>query len=113
MPPGAKRGDGQAARRVDDAAPQATRPLLVGKAWPRGWTRQACLVCTRRLPRFAQLLQAEPHITTRYANRLLRPYNDPDLWAHLHATMPKKEARLPDELGRRSPHRKRLAGLES
>lgn len=102
----------------DDAALRATRRLLVGKDMAEKMDAgqvlpQACLVRTKRLPRFAQLFQAEPHITNRYANLLcFVRYHDPDLWARLHAAMPREEARMLDELWQRSPHRRRLARLQ-
>jgi Zn-dependent protease with chaperone function len=98
-----------------DAALQATRRLLVGKDLAAKMDvgqvlPQVRLVRARRLPRFAQLFQAEPHVTNRYANLLcFVRYHDPALWARLKATMQTHESRLLDELWERSPHRKRLA----
>jgi hypothetical protein len=102
-----------------DAALQATRRLLVGKDLAAKMDAgqvlpQVCLVRARRLPRFAELFQAEPHITNRYANLLcFVRYHDPALWGRLQTTMQPHESQLLDELWQRSPHRKRLARLGS
>jgi hypothetical protein len=100
-----------------DAALQATRRLMVGKelagAMDAGQVLpQVGLVRSRLLPRFAQLFQAEPHITNRYANLLcFVRYHDPEAWSRVREAMDPYESRLLDELWERSPHRRRLARL--
>jgi len=96
------------------AALEATRRLLVGRELaaelqPGQVLPQALLVQHRLLPRFVQLLSAEPHITNRYANLIcFGRYHDPAFWADLRAPMDAAQLAILDQMWQESPHRRRL-----
>lgn len=97
------------------AALEATRRLLVGREMAAQLRAgavlpQAQLVSRRVLPRLAQLLSSEPHVTNRYANLLcFGRYHDPELWRAMRASMDEREADYLDEIWQRSPYSQRLA----
>jgi hypothetical protein len=96
------------------ASLEATRRLLVGGEMASRLAAgavlpQAMLVKRRVLPRLAQLLSSEPHVTNRYANLLcFGRYHDPELWRELRASMDDREANYLDAIWQRSPYRRRL-----
>jgi Peptidase family M48 len=97
------------------AALEATRRLLVGKEMasqlrPGAVLPQAQLVSRRILPRLAQLLSSEPHVTNRYANLLcFGRHHDPELWRQMRASMDEREIDHLDAIWDRSPYRHRVA----
>jgi hypothetical protein len=99
-----------------DAALEATRRLLVGSQLaldlPAGNVLpQACLVQRNLLPRLVQLLDAEPHVTNRYANLIcFARYHDPMLWERVRTAMPAEHVDALDRLWERSPYRRRVTG---
>jgi hypothetical protein len=71
---------------------------------------QAQLVSRRVLPRLAQLLSVEPHVTNRYANLLcFGRYHDPELWREMLASMDEREADCLDAIWQRSPYSRLVA----
>lgn len=97
------------------ASLEATRRLLVGRDMASQLRAgaalpQAQLVNRRVLPRLAQLLSSEPHITNRYANLLcFGRYHDPELWRQMRASMDEREAACLDAIWRRSPYSRLVA----
>jgi hypothetical protein len=93
---------------------EATRRLLVGgemaaRLTPGAVLPQALLVKQRLLPRWAQLLSAEPHVTNRYANLLcFGRYHNPSLWNRLRESMSASEAYELDLIWARSPYSRRV-----
>jgi hypothetical protein len=89
---------------------EATRRLLVGgemaaKLSAGAVLPQSLLVKRRLLPRLAQLLEAEPHVTNRYANLIcFGRHHDPDAWLEVRALMDGREAGYMDVLWQRSPY---------
>ena len=96
------------------ASLEATRRLLVGgemasRLAPGAVLPQAMLVKRRVLPRLAQLLSAEPHVTNRYANLFcFGRYHDPELWRAMRASMDEREADYLDAVWQRSPFMRRV-----
>lgn len=93
---------------------EATRRLLVGGEMASRLAAgavlpQAMLVKRRILPRLAQLLASEPHVTNRYANLIcFGRYHDPGLWRELRASMDDREKDYLDAVWQRSPYRRRV-----
>lgn len=92
---------------------EATRRLLVGgemaaKLSAGAVLPQSLLVKRRLLPRLAQLLSVEPHVTNRYANLIcFGRHHDPDAWLEVRALMDGREAGYMDVLWQRSPYSSR------
>src|SRR5438445_3877787 len=88
------------------ASLEATRRLLVGREMASQLRAgavlpQAQLVSRRLLPRLAQLLSSEPHVTNRYANLLcFGRYHDPELSRPLRASIDEREADSLDAIWR-------------
>jgi hypothetical protein len=97
-----------------EASLEATRRLLVGGGMAGRLTDgaalpQALLVKRRLLPRLAQMLSAEPHVTNRYANLVcFGLYHDPDAWQAMRARMNGREAGYFDTIWQHSPYSRRV-----
>jgi hypothetical protein len=96
------------------ASLEATRRLMVGGEMA-GRVRagavlpQVQLVSQRILPRLAQLLSSEPHVTNRYANLLcFGRHHDPALWDQLRMSMNDGEAAYLDGMWQASPYSRGL-----
>lgn len=99
-----------------EASLEATRRLLIGgdmasRLAAGAVLPQAVLVKRRILPRLAQLLSAEPHVTNRYANLLcFGRYHDPEQWNQLRTAMDEREIGYLDVIWQRSPYSRRVDG---
>jgi hypothetical protein len=95
-----------------DAALTATERLLVGKELEPsvkvvGIIGQAELVRRRWLPRLAQLMMAEPHLTGRYLNVLFFARStDPGAWGSFHESLDRGTRDLLERLWAGSAHRR-------
>lgn len=94
-----------------DSALEAMARLLVGKELATeipfaGVVRQSVTVQRDALPRFAQLLSSEPHVTNRFLNLLTYGrVREPETWARLTATLDASTARELEDVWALSPHR--------